>query len=107
MRQWQVAIAVAALSAAAMVAHAAGADPVVSVAGGALKGRLLPAGGATFKGIPFAQPPLGDLRWREPAPVKAWSGVRDAGAFGANCTQRARPTSTSRKRKAARKIACT
>jgi para-nitrobenzyl esterase len=68
---------------------AAGADPVVSVTGGQVRGRLLspPAAGAVFKGIPFAQPPVGELRWREPAPVKPWAGVRDAGAYGAPCAQ--------------------
>jgi para-nitrobenzyl esterase len=40
-----------------------------------------------FKGIPFAQPPIGDLRWREPQPVKSWNGVRDAGEYGAPCAQ--------------------
>jgi para-nitrobenzyl esterase len=63
------------------------ADPVVAVTGGQIRGRLIPAGGAVFKGIPFAQPPVGDLRWREPAPVKKWAGIRDAGAFGAACIQ--------------------
>src|ERR1700691_3459886 len=35
-----------------------------------------------FKGIPFAAPPLGDLRWREPQPVAPWDGVRKADGFG-------------------------
>ncbi|MBV8833435.1 MAG: carboxylesterase family protein [Acidobacteriaceae bacterium] len=38
-----------------------------------------------FKGIPFAAPPVGDLRWREPKPVIAWTGVRKLGDFGASC----------------------
>jgi para-nitrobenzyl esterase len=36
----------------------------------------------TFKGIPFAQPPVGDLGWKEPQPVKHWEGVRKADHFG-------------------------
>ena len=70
-------------------ALAAGPDgPVVSVTGGRIQGRPLPApGGAVFKGIPFAEAPVGNLRWREPKPVKAWQGIRDAGAYGAPCAQ--------------------
>jgi para-nitrobenzyl esterase len=45
------------------------------------------AGIAAFKGIPFAAPPVGDLRWRAPQPVKAWQGVRKADRFGASCMQ--------------------
>jgi para-nitrobenzyl esterase len=41
----------------------------------------------TYLGIPFAAPPLGDLRWRPPADPARWSGVRDAGAFGPSCVQ--------------------
>ena len=40
-----------------------------------------------FRGIPFAAPPLGDLRWREPQPVTRWSGVRPATEFGPRCMQ--------------------
>jgi para-nitrobenzyl esterase len=40
-----------------------------------------------FRGIPFAAPPVGDLRWRAPRPVEPWSGVRDATDFGNICIQ--------------------
>ena len=40
-----------------------------------------------FKGIPFAAPPVGDLRWKAPQPVKPWSGVRAADKFGPACMQ--------------------
>ncbi len=41
-----------------------------------------------FLGIPFAQPPVGDLRWKPPQPVKDWSGVRKASQFGPGSMQR-------------------
>jgi para-nitrobenzyl esterase len=40
-----------------------------------------------YKGIPFAAPPIGELRWKAPQPVAAWSGVRQATEFGARCMQ--------------------
>ncbi|HVZ13434.1 MAG TPA: carboxylesterase family protein [Bauldia sp.] len=40
-----------------------------------------------FKGIPYAAPPLGDLRWRAPQPVTPWSGTRSAAEFGNDCMQ--------------------
>ena len=42
---------------------------------------------ASFKGIPFASPPLGDLRWKAPQPVKPWTGARKADAFAPGCMQ--------------------
>jgi para-nitrobenzyl esterase len=45
----------------------------------------------SFKGIPYAQPPIGDLRWRDPQPVKNWKGIRKADGFGPRCIQNANP----------------
>jgi para-nitrobenzyl esterase len=66
-------------------------DPAapVMVTGGAIRGAVS-AGNAdivAFKGIPFAAPPVGELRWRPPEPVIGWDGVRDASESGAICVQ--------------------
>jgi len=62
-------------------------DLVVNISSGSLQGATRPLGGAEFLGIPYAQPPVGDLRWREPLPAKPWAGMRDATRFGAPCAQ--------------------
>ena len=41
----------------------------------------------SYKGIPFAAPPVGELRWRPPQPAAKWTGVRQATEYGANCMQ--------------------
>jgi para-nitrobenzyl esterase len=61
--------------------------PTVQVSGGMIRGLLTDGGGAAFKGIPYAEPPVGDLRWREPTPARGWTGTRDATQFGAICPQ--------------------
>jgi len=44
-----------------------------------------------FRGIPFAAPPVGDLRWKPPQPAAAWKGVREANKFSATCWQKPYP----------------
>jgi para-nitrobenzyl esterase len=76
---------------AATALPAFGADRV-KTANGMIESTVPPKDGVrSFKGIPFAQPPVGDLRWREPQPVKDWSGVRNADTFGPTCMQRLYP----------------
>ena len=76
---------------AAVVSPAFGADRVKTV-NGLVESTEPPKDGVrSFKGLPFAQPPVGDLRWREPQPVKHWSGVRGADKFGPTCMQRLSP----------------
>jgi para-nitrobenzyl esterase len=53
----------------------------VQVSGGAIRGRRLD-GHLSFRGIPYAAAPVGDRRWRPPAPVTPWSGVRDTTVSG-------------------------
>lgn len=65
-------------------------DPLdVVTADGAVQGREL-HGLRTWRGIPYAAPPVGALRLRAPHPVTAWSGIRDATAFGAAAPQSGR-----------------
>lgn len=70
-------------------AYAAPGNPMVKTAQGAIEGRVNAASHvASFKGIPFAAPPVGELRWRAPEPPEAWKGVRDASEFAPSCMQR-------------------
>jgi para-nitrobenzyl esterase len=70
-------------------------DPVVAVTGGRVRGAATADGGVVFKGVPFARPPLGELRWREPQPLIGWDGVRDATQFKPACTQLSEGWNTS------------
>ena len=61
--------------------------PLVHLANGSLRGKLQ-GNTAVFEGIPFAKAPVGALRWREPQPVAAWTGIRDATKPSQPCMQR-------------------
>jgi para-nitrobenzyl esterase len=65
------------------------AGPQVKVAAGTLEGTLEKSGIRSFKGIPFAAPPVDSLRWKAPQPAAAWTGVRKAQQFGPRAMQTA------------------
>jgi len=77
-------IAVAVVLAVAAPAFAADR---VKTANGAVEGVKTESGVRAFLGIPFAAPPVGDLRWKPPQPVRNWTGSRSATQFGARCVQ--------------------
>ncbi len=66
------------------------APPVVNAPAGSVRGA---ASGevVSFRGIPYARAPVGNLRWRAPQALQRWRGIRDVGAFGAACMQPASP----------------
>ena len=78
----------AALAAFALVCvrPAAAQIGIVSVTGGRVEG-VRADGVTSFKGIPFAAPPVGNLRWRAPQPVIPWPGIRKADHFAPGCMQ--------------------
>ncbi|MBX9758491.1 MAG: carboxylesterase family protein [Beijerinckiaceae bacterium] len=54
---------------------------------GVIQGAMASPRTRSFRGVPFAQPPVGPLRWKPPQPLHKWSGVRPALAFGPDCPQ--------------------
>tara|TARA_B100000678_G_scaffold258714_1_gene238501 strand:+ start:1761 stop:3170 length:1410 start_codon:yes stop_codon:yes gene_type:complete len=79
-------IAVAALALSACVTvGAVDADPIVLTTSGKLAG-VAEGNAVVFRGVPYAQPPVGDLRWRAPEPI-TWDGVKVADSFGPACLQ--------------------
>jgi para-nitrobenzyl esterase len=71
---------------AGLVARGASSNPEVKIDTGKIKGKS-DRSVRSFLGIPYAAPPVGDLRWKPPAPAAEWKGVRNAIAFGARCMQ--------------------
>ncbi len=88
--RWKIRVGILFFSLAMALAAAAATGPVVRINSGRLRG-VARHGLAIYKGIPFAQPPVGRLRWQPPQPVKAWSGIRAATHFGHDCMQKLFP----------------
>ena len=62
-------------------------NPIVEIKSGKIQGKWVKKEIAIFKGIPFAEPPVGDLRWKPPQPVKKWDGLKKATRFECNSWQ--------------------
>jgi len=72
-----------------VIASVAGAvEEPVAVTGGLITGKTLDHGVQAYLGIPYAAPPVGDLRWKPPQPPVPWQGVRASDRHGASCLQR-------------------
>src|SRR5665213_2805711 len=82
----RIAATLATLAALALGGAVCAAKVDVSVDTGVVAGQTNGAV-AVFKGIPFAAPPVGPLRWKPPQPAAPWSGTRDASAYGPACPQ--------------------
>jgi len=78
--------AVFAVGMASAPATAQQSGPVVQTAEGPVSG-LINDGVNEFKGIPYAAPPIGELRWRPPQPVAHWEQPLDATSFANTCSQ--------------------
>jgi para-nitrobenzyl esterase len=83
--RWTIALGCVTCAVITVFANAAVSLQVVRVAAGSIRGSGSDV--IAFKGIPYAAPPTGDLRWRPPAAPPAWTDVRDATRFGPQCPQ--------------------
>jgi len=75
------------LFACALPARAEDDAYVVRTTAGLVRGVAWHGNGAQFLGIPYAEPPVGPLRWRAPVPKRPWAGVYDTASFGTSCAQ--------------------
>ena len=92
-----LAATVTGVGAAASMAGPPGPAQVVQTANGSVRG-VVSDSYRVFNGIPYAEPPVGQLRWQPPQPAAAWAGVRDATQPGSDCVQTAvawRPAAAS------------
>ncbi len=85
MKLWSTTLVL--LCALAVSALCAADGPVVSIDTGQVRGVSLDKDMAVFRGIPYAAPPVGELRWKAPQPATHWDGIRDCTEFGAVAPQ--------------------
>ena len=89
MRSFKSFVCCTALALMATVAHAGVMNPIpsdpITIESGKLSGTLLDGGIRAYLGVPFAAPPVRELRWRAPEPVKPWSGIYNADTKLTNC----------------------
>ena len=87
MRSLRVLLAVVSVPLLALTTQSAKtSSPVIKIASGEVRG-FYSGKSMVFRGIPYAAPPIGNLRWRPPQPVRPWKGVRQATKFGHICMQ--------------------
>lgn len=79
-------VASASLAPAVLFGENAGTYPVAGINSGMIRG-VQRQGINEFLGIPYAEPPMGELRWRPPVARLPWKGTRDATRFGDHCLQ--------------------
>jgi para-nitrobenzyl esterase len=84
--RWILAVLAMALCSAVAQAQNKNEAATVKTRLGQVQG-IVENGIAAFKGIPYAAPPIGNMRWREPKPAAPWSGLRQANAYSAACIQ--------------------
>ena len=77
---------IAAMLAVPLASFGASSAPQVKTASGIVEGKE-DGPVQAFLGIPYAAPPVGDLRWKPPLPAAKWTGVRKATEFGSHCLQ--------------------
>jgi para-nitrobenzyl esterase len=85
-----LAAALVLLPVATIHAQSAAGDLMVKAPAGSVRGTMQTTKGGparAFLGIPYAAPPIGDLRWKPDAPASKWTGVRQATSFGSRCMQ--------------------
>ena len=91
--RWTVALTLALVfsgAAAQVVERPIAGDPL-QLDTGRVAGKQLESGVRAYFGVPYAAPPVGELRWREPQPRAAWSGIYNADRFAPECIQILRP----------------